>query len=306
MTILDELQNVDVEKVIRRDLGPLSLSEVEREIRNTLSVLIALLESPPGETPRSVLNEMNQRASSFKNNWERALRLEAKQHDFATNRANTIEEFRRTWEEVGEHRGHALAQQIGDLKGLPEKARLVLEQTLVVKKEAESAAKAAKGAAELAAVSNLASAYQEEANTFKWRSWVWAVISLLAAGGGTVVMYIFVQESLKTQTFTLPQALLRAVVIAVIFGAFHLCLRTYQAYCHLEVVNRHRVNIGRTYEAFKEAQPTDKAKEVMAALTAEHMLAFGKSGLLPRDLSVQSPVSGASELVRAVMGPKET
>lgn len=71
-------------------------------------------------------------------------------------------------------------------------------------------------------------------------------------------------------------------------------------------MNRHRVNIGRTYEAFKEAQPTDKAKEVMAALTAEHMLAFGKSGLLPRDLSVQSPVSGSYELVRSVLGPKET
>ncbi len=38
---------------------------------------------------------------------------------------------------------------------------------------------------------------------------------------------------------------------------------------HLEVVNRHRVNIGRTFEAFKAAQPTDRAQEIMSAITAE-------------------------------------
>lgn len=128
MSILDELQGLDVEQAMRRDLGPLSLSEVEHEVRNTLNVLISILGGPPGESPRAVVSQMEKRAMSFKNNWERALKLEAKQHDFKNQRVNTIEDFRRTWEEVGEHRGHALAQQIGDLKGLPEKARLVLDK----------------------------------------------------------------------------------------------------------------------------------------------------------------------------------
>lgn len=80
-------------------------------------------------------------------------------------------------------------------------------------------------------------------------------------------------------------------VLAVIFGAFTLCLRIYEAYRHLEVVNQHRVNIGRTFEAFKAAQPTDGAKEIMAAMTAENMLTFGKSGFAGKDSPNQGPAS---------------
>ena len=78
----------------------------------------------------------------------------------------------------------------------------------------------------------------------------------------------------------------------------------YEGYSHLEVVNRHRVNIGRTFEAFKAAQPTERAREVMAAITAEHMLAFGKSGLISKDPSVQTPISGFSDLMKALLSDR--
>jgi hypothetical protein len=172
-------------------------------------------------------------------------------------------------------------------------------------KGAEEAAKAAKNAATLTAVTNLAQAYQEEADTFKKRSWIWV---LLCIGIGTGIGWeisVFIKESLTLGTnFSVSIAILRAVVLAVTFGIFSLCLRVYESYRHLEVVNRHRVNIGRTFEAFKAAQPTERSQEIMSAITAENMLTFGKSGFAPKDSPNQSPLTDFSDLIKSILDKK--
>jgi hypothetical protein len=168
------------------------------------------------------------------------------------------------------------------------------------KREAEEAAKAAKQASELTAVTALAEAYSQEVKVLEGRSKRWAVISLVIALVGGATMAFYVKES-WVDKFTVAEALIRATVIAAVFGAFTLCLRIYEAYQHLAVVNRHRVNIGRTFEAFKAAQPTDRAKEIMAAVTAENMLAFGKSGFGGKDSPNQGPLAGATELIKAIL-----
>lgn len=172
-------------------------------------------------------------------------------------------------------------------------------------KAAEEAAKAAKDAATLTAVTNLAQAYQEEAETFKKRSLIWALLCVLIAVGIAGGIYVFIKESLTLgANFSVSIAVLRAVVLAVAFGIFSLCLRVYESYRHLEVVNRHRVNIGRTFEAFKAAQPTERAQEIMSAITAENMLAFGKSGFAPKDSPNQSPLTDFSDLMKSVLEKK--
>jgi cation transport ATPase len=172
-------------------------------------------------------------------------------------------------------------------------------------KAAQEAAKAAKEAATLTAVTNLAQAYQEEAVTLKRRSWIWALFCIAIAAGIAYGISAFIKESLSLgSNFNVSIAILRSVVLAVAFGIFSLCLRVYESYRHLEVVNRHRVNIGRTFEAFKAAQPTERAQEIMSAITAEHMLAFGKSGFAPKDSPNQGPLTDFSELLKSVLDKK--
>lgn len=188
----------------------------------------------------------------------------------------------------------------------PEKRREAEELSKTIreaqeaKRQAEEAAAAAKEAAHLTAVTSLSEAYLGETRVLGRRSLVWAGISLLVALAGIYSMVFYVRQSMSDK-FTLPEAVIRGAVLAVIFGAFTLCLRIYEAYRHLEVVNRHRVNIGRTFEAFKAAQPTDRAKEIMSAITAENMLAFGKSGFAGKDSPNQGPLAGASELIKAIL-----
>jgi len=178
--------------------------------------------------------------------------------------------------------------------------RKTIEEAREAKRQAEEAAKAAREASGLTAVTGLSQAYQEEATALGRRSLYWLVLSAAIAGFGVYLMSKYVAASLDDE-FTLPGAVIRVIVIAAIFGAFTMCLRIYEAYRHLEVVNRHRVNIGRTFEAFKAAQPTEKAKEVMAAITADNMLAFGKSGFGGKDSPNQGPLAGATELVKAIL-----
>jgi hypothetical protein len=197
-------------------------------------------------------------------------------------------EFLAAWGYSGERRNAA-----------SELAQLIREAR-EAKNQAEEAAKAAREASSLTAVTNLSQAYSDEAKVLGKRSLLWFALSVAVAGTGGYLMFVYVATSLDSD-FTVPKAIIRAVVIAAVFGAFTLCLRIYEAYRHLEVVNRHRVNIGRTFEAFKAAQPTDRAKEIMAAVTAENMLAFGKSGFGGKDSPNQGPLAGASELIKAVL-----
>lgn len=175
--------------------------------------------------------------------------------------------------------------------------RRLIEEARIAKEEAESAAKGAKEAAALTAVTSLAQAYAEEARTLKKRSRVWGGIAFIVVALGAYLMHLYARESFRGELST-AATVLRSIILAAVFGVLTLCIRVYESYLHLEVVNRHRVNIGRTFEAFKAAQPTERAREIMAAITAEHMLAFGKSGFAPKDTPNQGPVPALTELIR--------
>ena len=204
---------------------------------------------------------------------------------------------------VAKSRWDELLKYLGYSKSVREPQRELsrtIEEAREAKRQAEEAAKAAREASALTAVASLSQAYLEEAKVLGRRSLYWLLLSAGVAAAGVYLMSLYVAASLGDK-FTLPEAVIRAIVIAAVFGVFTLCLRIYEAYRHLEVVNRHRVNIGRTFEAFKAAQPTEKAKEVMAAITADNMLAFGKSGFGGKDSPNQGPWAGATELVKAIL-----
>jgi hypothetical protein len=166
--------------------------------------------------------------------------------------------------------------------------------------EATAAARATKEAANLTAVTTLAQAFKEEADNLKKRSTKWLVAAIIVAGTTIMLMLVYVLESFHIKEFTPSQTLLRVAVLAVIFGGFGLCMRTYNAYQHLELLNRHRVNIGKTFDVFIQSQPSDHAKDVLAALTAERMINFGR-GTFPGKEAPDSQLSLVSDLIKSLV-----
>lgn len=160
-----------------------------------------------------------------------------------------------------------------------------VQAAVQAKEEAEAAAKAAKEASTLTGVTALAEAYSQEAASLHKTSRWWLIASSGLAVFALVLMCFYVVESFQISQFTASQTIVRVTVLGVLFAGFGLCMRSYNAYQHLELLNRHRVNIGRTFEVFKAAQPSDKAKEVLAAITAQEMIDFGRGNFPGKDAS---------------------
>lgn len=303
----DEFNPEIIESLLHREYDKVSLAEVETLIRNCFLIVGTLNDAGPHELTNEIQGDLNSATGELRSAIKQAQSLNLMNSDFHQKRQNTLNSFQSVWNRIGRYRPYALSLQVGHLQEVTRDAQAALGRVEAItqearhaKEEAEAAASAAKQAAALSAVSNLSAAYKEEADTFNGRAKLWGGISLAIAISGAVLIYVYVHSSVGRTDFTVSQAILRAVAIGAVF-ADSVCMRVFEGYRHLEVVNRHRVNIGRTFEAFKEAQPSDRAKEIMAAVTAEQMLAFGKSGLIPKDASVQSPVSGLSELLKAII-----
>lgn len=298
---------INIEEVLRRDLGNVSLEKMEAILRNTQEVMATIVGAGPDESTSQQWTDVTGYVDRFTVACEQAMNLRVEDNQFHNQRNKLLSEFRAIWNQAGSLRGHAFALKGKAVDALMQEAssKLGLLEDVTAKatkarEDAEQAARKAMEAAQLTAVSKLAGAYSEEAKEHRNRARWWGGFSIITLLGAGIVVTIFVLESLTRASFSLSQAILRVAVVGILYGIFHLCLRTHQAYRHLEVVNRHRVNIGRTFEAFLAAQPTQRGKEIIGILTAQNMLPFGRSGLLAKDLSVQTPMGSAAEFLESI------
>jgi hypothetical protein len=175
-----------------------------------------------------------------------------------------------------------------------------VRDALRAKSEAEEAARAAKEASSLTGVLTLAHAYMEETKTLEKTSQRWLGAAIVSAVLVITLIGFYVVESFWTPQFTVSQTLVRIVGLAALFGGFGICMRNYNAYQHLLLLNRHRVNIGKTFEVFKAAQPTDKAKEVLAAIAAQELIDFGRVNFPGKD-ATENQMSLVTELIRSLV-----
>jgi hypothetical protein len=192
----------------------------------------------------------------------------------------------------------------GELRASRETLLSAVRNARQAEDEATSAARAAKEAASSTAVTMLAQAFDHEATILKATSkrWLWAVLSLACLIIGLLLFYVV--ESFITRDFTIGQTVVRVTALGILFGGIGLCIRTYNAYQHLELLNRHRVNIGKTFDLFIQSQPSEGAKDVLAAFTAERMINFG--GGFPGKEGPESQLSFMTDLVKNLIDGQKT
>jgi hypothetical protein len=180
----------------------------------------------------------------------------------------------------------------------------LVEDARCAKDLAEEYARDAKAASSLTAVTTLSQAYHDEAIALNITSRWWLISAFFLALLATALMVFYVYESFARE-FTTGQTVLRVFVLAAVFAGLGLCLRYYSNYKHLQLLNRHRVNIGRTFEALKAVQPSDEAKNLLAAITAEQMVNFGRVTLQGKDAS-ETQFSIVAELLKTFIERQKT
>lgn len=184
-----------------------------------------------------------------------------------------------------------------ELRGSKQTLLDAVQGALRAKREAEDAARATREASSITGVITLAQAYHEEAGRLRKTSHWWLIAASLLGVVSLTLMGFYVYESFIWAQFTASQTVVRVAVLGGLFAGFGLCMRSYNAYQHLELLNRHRVNIGKTFEIFKSAQPSDKAKDVLAAITAQEMIDFGRGNFPGKD-ATESQLSLVTEVFK--------
>jgi hypothetical protein len=171
------------------------------------------------------------------------------------------------------------------------------------KQQAERFAEDAKLASTATAVTSLSTVYAEEEKKLGGSARLWIFATCLAALVAIALICFFVLES-KGAQFGVPQAVLRVGALSVAAYGFALCLKNFNAYRHLQLLNRHRSNIGQTFAALLTAQPSPQAKDVLAAVTADQMVNFGRFSLTGKDTE-ENQTASMIEIAKSFLDTKK-
>lgn len=83
---------------------------------------------------------------------------------------------------------------------------------------------------------------------------------------------------------TLHILLYKTLALSVLYLSLHQCIKNYRAHRHLYILNKHRDNALRTFEAFINASSKDKdIKDTLLTIAARSIYSVNKTGYLTKD-----------------------
>ena len=181
------------------------------------------------------------------------------------------------WDDLLKNLGYS-----SELRATQKSITKIIEDIEEAKKKAEQWAEDTKQASMITAENTLSKVHQLEEKRLAKAARPWIAATLASGGVGVWVIQIFLHQSLMPQ-FGVSQAVLRVGVLSLIGYGFGSWFRLYKSYKHLELMSRHRANIGQTFAALLTAQPSPDAKNLLAGITAHQMVNFGAFGLAGKD-----------------------
>lgn len=203
------------------------------------------------------------------------------------------------------------ASDLGALHEKVEKNQVALEREVGSKLrryegEAESVVRNLRKAATATAASDHAKTFHEEAEGHarakkKWlRVSVWVAV---LAGGVALLNVAFLVTPLADRDVDPGRAIelgvARILLFSVLYYALVWVVRMYRAASHNEVVNRHRANALRTFEAFVATSEDDQAREAVLLRATECVFGHQVSGFADSGREDGGP-SRLMEVVRGV------
>jgi hypothetical protein len=161
---------------------------------------------------------------------------------------------------------------------------------------------AAREAAASVGVAHFTADFNAESESLESNAGVW-----LKATGGSAALTLFIALGLvfvpinsdATVAQTLQLFTSKVVILGLLFTATIWCGRLYKAAKHQAVINKHRANALRTFQAFTKAASDDGMRDAVLLETTKSIFAITQSGYLENETA---PESGAKvvEVIRNV------
>lgn len=211
-----------------------------------------------------------------------------------------------------------LSQQSGDTKALEAKARAIVDEMDVLQagekerhektqKEVDEILGTIRKAAAKVGVSQHAIHFSDEAGIHHKASWWWlgaTVVFGMGAAGYALWSFSGTPEPAEGTSLIghyLHYGIPRILTLSVIFYALSLSVKNYMAHRHNEVINRHRQNALRTFEAFVKAASDNQTKDAVLLRATEAIFSPQGTGYISSDAGAKVPstmlevIRGASE-----------
>lgn len=161
----------------------------------------------------------------------------------------------------------------------------------------------AREAAGKAGVGHFTSNFETEAKKLGTAAIWWLLFSAVAAGGTIALAIIFLgflKVTGHADTTELVQlAISRIVVLGLMFAITVWCGRIYRATKHQQMVNRHRANALKTFQAFVQSSSDPVMQDAILMETTRSIFAITPSGYLGNEASSPDLGSKTVEIVKS-------
>ena len=325
------LKSVDRKKLLRPELGQLSLKEKMESNLETLDKRIDLLLQTASSIPGNIVENLTSTLSSiyqYMNNQcaiEEAATYAAEQQNFLNNFQAQFEAISSIWPNViaaaVEARGFLedggikkeFAQAIESMKResennlakVKEESEKVIEEARTLAEDIENRARrTASGISVEGAQEQFRLAQEDHDKQVKfWACFSGGSISLFI-GAASAFWYLGLPEG-DTKAMLYLSAI-RVTILGALGVIFAFCTRMLRAHMHMAQHNRHRQRIANSIAAFVESAVTPEQRDLILAHLVDSIAHFGSSGILRKeDESAHTSKLVVDNLSRTI-GPQQT
>lgn len=129
-----------------------------------------------------------------------------------------------------------------------------------------------------------------------WRNWSIAI--LIANMIFIVALYCFISLSIEESNKKIEIGIMSVLIVSILSYSIVLCVRSYFAEKHNELINQHKANCLETYNTFIDSAPEDVKSSILMHAT-QTIFSHQSPGFLSKEALNQSP-SPIMEIVRSV------
>lgn len=329
--VVAELKSVDRDKLLRPELGPLSLKEEMEPNLETLDKRIDLLLETASDIPGDIVESLTNTLSAIYQCMYRQHVIEDATI-YAAERQGFLREFQRQFENISSHLPNVITAAVetrgfledegikreftqaietmkqeseNNLARVKEESEKVIEEARTLAKDIENRARrTASGISVEAAQEQFRLAQEDHDNRVKhWALFSGVSISLFIAVASVFWALGLPEGDTKAMVYL---SAVRVTILGALGVIVAFCTRMLRAHMHMAQHNRHRQRVANSIAAFVESAVTPEQRDMILAHLVDSIAHFGSSGILRKeDESVHTSKLVVDNLSRTI-GPQQT
>lgn len=176
----------------------------------------------------------------------------------------------------------------GDIQNLSQEARNVLEEIQKQKIKGEDLLTAIQKTAAVGGTSKFAGIFSKEALKHSIIGYIWLTITIVATG----YMLWFLDDTFRKLTEALKNItaggdsvsvilqlfFAKVLILSFLSVVFYQIVKNYNANMHLSIINKHRENSLKTFQAFVESTNDPKTKDIILVQSTQTIFTAGDTG----------------------------